>query len=244
VPAQRGPVLIDSDGFPARMPGAGKIGAGAASIASVGGSALRRVPKPPLEAGRPRVQRIVDELRPVHLELAPPQRDEWVLALEGDVTYECEVSLADLERIGPEEREIDFHCVWGWSRQRARWTGVPVQRLLDLAMPGSQARYAMLRAYDSPYASCVPLADLCAGFLAFALDGEPLDPMNGGPLRWVQPHYMYGYKGVKWLASITLQNEFTPGFWEDAVGDAHGYIPDGTLAMFEHPEFYESGEAA
>lgn len=204
-----------------------------AGLTSVGGPASRQNPKLPLEAGRPRVQRLVDELKPVHLELAPPLAADWQLEVDGEVVHECTITLSDIARLGVVEREIDFHCVWGWSRPRTRWSGVPVSAVLDLVSPTQDARYAMLRALDSPYASCVPLADLLAGFLATGLDGQPLPALNGGPLRWVPPHYLYGYKGVKWVTSITLQRDFTPGFWEEAVGDVNGYVPDGILAMFE-----------
>lgn len=200
---------------------------------NVDGPAPRHVPKLPLEAGRPRVQRLVDELAPVHLETEPPPADDWRLVVEGEVTHECAISLSDLRRLGTQAREIDFHCVWGWSRPRTRWAGVPLAAVLELAGPTPGAKYVTMQAQDSPYASCMPMADACAGLLAVELDGEELPAIHGGPLRWVQPHYMFGYKGVKWLSSLHLGEKFVPGFWEEAVGDVHGYVPDGVLAMFE-----------
>jgi len=36
---------------------------------------------------------------------------------------------------------------------------------------------------------------------------------------------MWGYKGVKWVAKLTLIDHFAPGFWEEMVGNPEGIIP-------------------
>src|SRR5438552_990693 len=87
----------------------------------------------PLEAGKPRVQRLVADLRPVHLEAEIPMRERWTLSIEGLVERPAELDLAGLGELGTVERAIDFHCVWGWSRSGTRWGGVPVDAVLELA---------------------------------------------------------------------------------------------------------------
>ena len=187
----------------------------------------------PLEAGRPRVQRLVDTLRPVHLEAEIPIRADWHLALDGLVARTVELSLPALAALGVRERAIDFHCVWGWSRPRCRWAGVSGADLLELCRPLPDAAYAVCTAAGSPYASCVTLDDFAAGIVAWELDGAALPPANGGPLRWIQPAHLWGYKGVKWLATVTFVDALQPGFWERLVGDVEGRVPDAVLGLFD-----------
>ncbi|MFY9264553.1 MAG: molybdopterin-dependent oxidoreductase [Solirubrobacterales bacterium] len=193
----------------------------------------------PIENNRPRVQRLVDELAAVHLELEPPVREHWTVSVGGLVARRLELSLADLHELGAAAFVADFHCVWGWSRPRVNWTGVPTRVVLDAAGVRPAATHVRFGAADSPYASCVTLAQACDGLLATELEGEPLPPLNGGPLRWLQPHYLWGYKGVKWLAAIELTDHMDAGPWETKVGDIDGEVPQGLIDRFAALETVE-----
>ena len=185
----------------------------------------------------PRVQRLVDRLQPVHLEVAVPPADPgWTIEVNGLVSRPVELPLEALKQMGAEERVIDFHCVWGWSKARCRWTGVSVDRVLDLAgvLPG--ARVVTVACRLPPYASCVRLEDARAGMLAWALDGEDLAPEHGWPVRFVPPDLLWAYKGVKWAGSLTVGDAFRPGFWEAKVGDEEGRVPPDQLLPFTSEE--------
>lgn len=197
----------------------------------------------PEENGRPRVQRLVEHMRPVHLELAPPESDPWVVTVTGLVEYEVSVSIGDLRGMGVIPITVDFHCVWGWSRPAARWAGVPTDVLLQTANPEPSATHVRFASIDGVYASCVPLEQARDGLLALELDGESLARENGGPLRWLQPDYLWGYKGVKWLGSIELLDAERPGPWETLVGDTEGRVPEGILQRFEDLRVTDSGSA-
>jgi DMSO/TMAO reductase YedYZ molybdopterin-dependent catalytic subunit len=41
----------------------------------------------------------------------------------------------------------------------------------------------------------------------------------------VNPPDYWAYKGVKWVASITITDHFQAGFWESKVADPIGRIP-------------------
>jgi DMSO/TMAO reductase YedYZ molybdopterin-dependent catalytic subunit len=179
------------------------------------------------------VQRLVEELRPVHLESSIPVREDWTISLDGLAERAAELGLEDLRALGMAERTLDFHCVWGWSRPDTRWSGVSLDALLEVVRPQAEARYATFQAHDSPYGSCLALEDARRGLVALELDGEPLAPAHGGPVRYVPPEDLWGYKGVKWLGSIRLGAELVPGFWEEKVGDVPGRVPDGILALFD-----------
>lgn len=193
----------------------------------------------PLENGRPRVQRIVNELPPLHIELEPPVRDPWTLTVDGLVKWSLELTLDGLRAMGTTVQVKDFHCVWGWSRPGARWTGVPASVLLDAAEVDPRATHVRFEAVDSPYASCLPIEQARDGLLAIGLELKPLPAEHGGPLRWLQPEYLWGYKGVKWLGSIEVIDSVKAGPWETQVGDIEGRVPDGLIDRFS--ELREKG---
>ena len=64
--------------------------------------------------------------------------------------------------------------------------------------------------------------------VAYRMLGESISTPHGGPVRlYVAP--MYGYKSLKWLSSVRVVENATPGFWEqngypvDAwVGNSNG----------------------
>lgn len=190
-------------------------------------------PSLPQEAGRPRVQRLVDALPLLHLERDIPTASEWTLAVDGLVARPLRLSLKELATLPPAWRAIDFHCVWGWSRPDCRWEGISGEQLLDLCLPRDGARYALFGAAGSPYASCVRLEDVTDGILAWRFDGDPLTPEHGAPLRFVPPARLWAYKGVKWLDRVTFVERLEPGFWEAKVGDPEGRVPEAILALFE-----------
>jgi DMSO/TMAO reductase YedYZ molybdopterin-dependent catalytic subunit len=182
-----------------------------------------------------RVQRLVDELPPVHLEAEVPAAEPgWTLAVDGLVERPLLLSLPELHEMG-EDVVMDHHCVWGWSRRACRWTGVRVGALLDLAGAGGEG-FATVHCRVPPYAACLRVEDAREGVLAWALDGEELAPENGGPLRFQSPPWLWGYKGVKWAGRISVGDRFAPGFWEAMTADPEGRVPTEVLLPFATDE--------
>jgi DMSO/TMAO reductase YedYZ molybdopterin-dependent catalytic subunit len=68
--------------------------------------------------------------------------------------------------------------------------------------------------------------------LATHLDGEPITPDHGYPLRGVVGHMperedmktVYFWKGAKWLRGLEFRTEDKKGFWEEA-----GYHNEGDV---------------
>lgn len=186
----------------------------------------------PLENGKPRVQRLIDSLQPVHLELEPPRREDWTVCVDGMVEHAIELDVAALEALGSGPVQSDFHCVWGWSRPKVNWTGVAAAIVFEAAGIAPGASHVRFAAADSPYASCVPLGQACEGWFVTGLDGEPLTAEHGGPVRWLQPPYLWGYKGVKWVCSAHVIDRVDAGPWETKVGDIDGVVPQGLIDRF------------
>ncbi len=118
----------------------------------------------------------------------------------------------------------DLHCASKWSVTDLRWGGVPVRALLDLVPPADGVTHVLAWA-EYGYSATLRIEDVASprALLADELDGEPLPPEHGWPLRLVVPH-LYGFKGPKWLRGIEYHRGPVRGFWEERgyhlVGDA------------------------
>ena len=68
------------------------------------------------------------------------------------------------------------------------------------------------------YGSSVPLtkARRPEVLLAFAMNGEPLAPIHGAPLRTVVPGYI-GARSVKWLERVELRAEPSDAYYQDVA---------------------------
>jgi DMSO/TMAO reductase YedYZ molybdopterin-dependent catalytic subunit len=107
---------------------------------------------------------------------------------------------------------VDLHCVTRWSKLGTHWEGVSLDTLF--ADIKTNAGYALVHSYGD-YTTNVPLKDLMnkQAWIAFRFDGNELAPEHGGPARLLVPH-LYLWKSAKWVRSISLMDEDTPGFWE------------------------------
>lgn len=160
-----------------------------------------------------------------------------MLRLDGLVQKPLAWTPDQIKAMAPELRIWDLNCVWGWVRPACRWEGVLAAALIDAAGPAPEGRYVMAEAQgggpgpQAPriYASCLTLDEARRSLVAWSLDGQDLTPEHGGPLRLVPPPEKWGYKGVKWLAKLSVISSFTPGFWEEMVGNPVGDIPSELL---------------
>ena len=138
--------------------------------------------------------------------------EEWDFTIVGEIDEPRRWTWDEFRALPSEEVTVDIHCVTKWSKLDTVWEGVRVDTLLEGV--GSEADYA-LAFCDGGYTTNVPLADLVDGkaWVAYAYDGEPLDPEHGGPARLLVPH-LYFWKSAKWVRGLRLMAEDEPGFWE------------------------------
>jgi DMSO/TMAO reductase YedYZ molybdopterin-dependent catalytic subunit len=109
----------------------------------------------------------------------------------------------------------DLHCVTRFSIPGNRWTGVASAEVLRLVPPADPVTHVMIWA-DFGYSANVRIADFAAEttLLAMDLDGAPLTPEHGYPLRLVVPT-LYAWKSVKWVRAIEYLTSDRRGFWEE-----------------------------
>lgn len=153
---------------------------------------------------------------PVRTAEQPPDvdADSWTLTISGMVEKTLTLNLQEVRDQGAVETVRDFHCVESWSVPSNEWKGVPVHRILELAHPLPEARYAVV---SSPggYETSLSLDMLMRSdtLLVWERGGRPLSRAHGHPLRLIVPD-LYAYKSVKWVSEIKVVSQEGLGFWE------------------------------
>ncbi|NTX50206.1 molybdopterin-dependent oxidoreductase [Myxococcus sp. CA039A] len=139
----------------------------------------------------------------------------WALKVGGLVERPGMLSLADLQRLPRTEYRIRHHCVEGWSAV-ASWHGVRVSDVARYVGADPRAGYVELRSFDSGYWSSWdrPSAFHAQTILAYGMNGQPLPPAHGAPLR-LYSAVKLGYKMVKYLTEVNFLPEPTGGYWEE-----------------------------
>lgn len=106
---------------------------------------------------------------------------------------------------------------WGpGAISNAEWSGVALSDVLKAAgAPDDPRLHVAFACHDEidedgerfKYGVSIPMAKAMASetILAFAMNGEPLSPEHGFPVRVVTPGYA-GVRSPKWLAAITVQD--------------------------------------
>ncbi len=110
-------------------------------------------------------------------------------------------------------REVPGETPWtGNAISCAKWRGVRLADVLSVAGIKTGARHVWFDGADdvakiqSNFGGSIPLEKALADevLLAFEMNGKPLTPTHGAPLRAVVPGYI-GARSVKWLTKITVQ---------------------------------------
>ena len=139
---------------------------------------------------------------------------DWTLSIKGSVARPMELSLDDLQKMPRTDVRIEHHCVEGWSAI-ADWHGV---RLRDVAeiVGAEKVGFVDFRSFDGGYWSSW---DRESAFhddtlLAYGMNGAPLGPAHGAPVR-LYGSVKLGYKSVKYLNAVTFLDHETGGYWEN-----------------------------
>lgn len=117
------------------------------------------------------------------------------------------LSLADLRALPQHEAVLPISCVEGWS-STARWSGVRVRDLLDMAGARAGARVDVRSlqrrgAYRASSLNEHHASDVDT-LLALDLFGEPLHIDHGFPVRLIGPNRP-GVQQTKWVAKLVVR---------------------------------------
>jgi DMSO/TMAO reductase YedYZ molybdopterin-dependent catalytic subunit len=171
------------------------------------------------------------------------------LSIGGEVTRELHIDVAEIRRARARTVAVTLECAgngrrfleprvpgeqWGLGAVgTAKWTGVLLRSLLERAAPRESAVEVLFRGADDGvpkdlgrkifYERSLPV-DVAMGddvLVAYAMNGEPVPPEHGGPLRLVVAGW-YGMASVKWLARIDILDRPFVGFYQ-----TDRYVIDG-----------------
>ncbi len=158
---------------------------------------------------------------------------DYRLTVTGLVDVPQSLSLADLARL-PSRTQITRHdCVEGWSCI-AKWQGVPLGTVLQMARPKVTARYAVFHCFDAIerslsgevfYYESIDLIDAFHSqtILAYAMNGAPLPVANGAPLR-LRVERQLGYKMAKYVHTVELTDSLAAlGYGKGSYWADRGY---------------------
>ncbi len=139
---------------------------------------------------------------------------QWDLTITGLVDRPFTVDVEQLRAMPSVSLTFDIHCVTKWSKFDTTWTGVRVRDLLERAGVQAGATHVIEHA-EYGYTTNLPIADITTdeAIVAYEFEGEPIEPIHGGPVRIVVPH-LYFWKSAKWVRALEVKDRDEAGFWE------------------------------
>ena len=174
------------------------------------------VQSPNLSRGLPPGQKYIRNFPIYDITAAKPRFDAktWRFKTSGAIEEPLELTWEELMDLHTIEVEADFHCVTKWSKKALRWRGVPTAEIVNRVRPQPEAVQVMAHCLEG-YTTNVP-ADYLRyedSILAFEMEGKPLTPNHGAPLRLLVPE-LYAWKSAKYVNGLEWQTNWRPGFWE------------------------------
>ena len=151
----------------------------------------------------------------------------WNFRVWGEVEEEKKWNWNEFNDLPRTSIKMDIHCVTRWSKFDDVWEGVSVNNLVKggFFKIKPTATHVMQHA-EYGFTVNLPLSVVLADnfLLATHLNGEPLSPDHGYPLRGMVGFIVgredletpYLWKGAKWIRSIEFMSRDKRGFWEQA----------------------------
>lgn len=217
------------------------------------GPLVPAAPTPPIpanaafpELGTPTFLTPPAEFYRVDINLTVPQvrAEDAVLRVTGLVDREVEFTFADIRARPLVERPITMTCVSNYVGgpyvSTAMFIGVPLTDLLLEAGVRPEATQLIGRSVDG-FTIGTPLRRVLEaedrGMLAIGMNGEPLLPEHGFPMRTVIPG-LYGYvSATKWVTELELTTFDVDPYWEQRGwdGDPEGIVTIKTSSRIDAP---------
>jgi DMSO/TMAO reductase YedYZ molybdopterin-dependent catalytic subunit len=177
-----------------------------------------------------------------HFDLPRLDAAGFHLAVSGRVSRPLSLSLDELRRLPARTLRVTLECAGNgrglmsprypsmpWLHEgvgTAEWTGTPLRHVLEQAGVAADAvEIAFLgadrgfdRGVEHDYGRSLKPADAMADdvLLAYAMNGAPLAPQHGYPLRLLVPGW-FGMASVKWLTRVDVLAQPFDGF-QQVVG--------------------------
>ena len=140
-----------------------------------------------------------------------------VIKVKGDT---LKVTLDEIKKLPKIEFAFNIKCNEGWS-QITHWGGVKFSDFIKAYGLTNEAamKYLGLATPDKEYYVGIDMASAMhpQTILCYELNGKPLPPDQGYPLRLIIP-VKYGVKSLKRIGFMYFDNKRTPDYWADVKG--------------------------
>jgi DMSO/TMAO reductase YedYZ molybdopterin-dependent catalytic subunit len=184
--------------------------------------------------------------------------DRWQVEIAGRVARAGSISVRDICKLPARTLPVTLECAGNgrgtmsprypsmpWMYEAvgtAEWTGTPLRNVLgpagllddviEIAFVGADRGFdrGHEHAFGRSLARDAALSDDV--LLVWAMNGQPLQPQHGFPLRLIVPGW-YGMASVKWLARIEALARPYEGF-QQAVGYHYRPEPEGPRTPVTH----------
>ena len=173
----------------------------------------------------------------IHFDIPPADERSWTVEIDGLVDRPLSLSMAELRARPAVTQAVTMECAGNgrallsqraasqpWLLEavgNAEWTGTPLRPLLEEAgirdeaveLVFSGADHGIQGDVEQDYQWSFTVEDIARDgvLLAYELNGQPLPPQHGYPVRLLVPDW-YGMCSVKWLTRITAVAEPFDGF--------------------------------
>ncbi|MGB2201120.1 MAG: protein-methionine-sulfoxide reductase catalytic subunit MsrP [Pseudooceanicola atlanticus] len=182
--------------------------------------------------------------------------EPWTIKVDGMVDKPGDYQLEDiLSQVEIEERIYRLRCVEAWSMV-IPWNGFELNQLLERVGVQSGAKYVAFETatrpdempglrypvLDWPYREGLRLDEAMhpLTIMATGIYGQDILEQNGAPIRLVVP-WKYGFKGIKSIVRITLQEDMPFTSWNDANAREYGFYSNVNPEV-DHPRWSQATE--
>ena len=201
----------------------------------------------PLEALRHDITPVGLHYLLTHFDIPAVDPATWRLELGGLVERPMSLTLAEIKARPQKACAVTLECAGNgrallepnvlsqpWLQEAvgtAEWTGTPLQGILEEAGLSAEASEIVFTGMDRGiqgddehlYERSLARSEALRSevLLAYEINGQPLPPQHGAPLRLIVPGW-YGMTHVKWLQAITAVDEPFTGWQQDVAYHVRG----------------------
>lgn len=127
--------------------------------------------------------------------------ETWRLTVGGQVEEPLILSYEELFTFPPAELTADFECAEGWMVLSMHWEGFKLAALAERVRPKPGVNFITFHAGDFIVSLPYNRDSLEKALLAYRLNGQPIPPEHGAPLRLFMPGGQC-YESVKWVERV------------------------------------------
>lgn len=156
---------------------------------------------------------------------------DWRLSVSGLQSSDLLLTMDDIRKLPRTEMVTEFKCIEGWSTI-VHWAGVRFSDFLgscfdktggrphEVGQYVNVSKYVSLRTPDERYFVGWDIQSILhpQTLLAYEMNGEPLRPEHGAPLR-LASSTKYGIKQIKRIGRIEFTNERPRDYWAESGYD-------------------------